>query len=251
VPSPVRRRLARWGAPLFLAWLAVSAGCGAPEKPAPVEAAGTYVVLDDSSRVHFLYLRDAAARFGTFSRVLGTVSFQERSRNLLLGSGALTLDLAEVSLPDTAQAAALARDFFQVGSKREFRTARLAVRELFGKRFTSRLPLGGVTPVTARAQLVVHDMAISRDFVGEITRTPTGYRITTSIPLIFSIRQLGMADELAAWTAATGGGAVEDVVAVTVDLRLARRDDAEAPGAAAERPSREEGRGGPSRRPES
>ncbi len=220
---PRRIRLALAGALPFVVWLAALGSCRAPEKPSPAEAAGTYVVLEDSSSVHVLYLRDGAARQGTFPRVLGVVTFHEQSRSLLLGNGDLTLDLAAVSLPDTAQSAALARDFFQVASKPEFRTARLAVRELFGKSFTSRLPLGGVTPVTARAQLVLHDMAISRDFAGDITRTPSGYRITTSVPLVFSIRQLGMADELAAWAVATGGGVVEDVVAVTVDLRLARR----------------------------
>jgi hypothetical protein len=231
---------------LLLAGLLAVESCRRAEKPAPaVEAAGTYVVLEDSSRVHVLYLRDGAPRVATFSHVLGAVTFEEQDRDLLLGSGALTLDLAAVTLPDTAQAAALARDFFQVGSRPEFRTARLAVRELFGKKFTSRLPVGGVTPLTARAQLVLHDMAISRDLTGEITRTPQGYRITTAVPLTYSIRQLGLADELAAWTAATGGGVVEDVVAVTVDLRLARRDG-EAPETA---PSPE--RGGPLRRPES
>lgn len=219
-----RLRLLAGASTLLLSFgLAALTGCRAAKKAPEAEAAGSYVVLANSSRVHFLYLRDGAPRTGTFTRVLGAVTFEERPRKLLLGRGEFTLDLGAVTLSDTAQAAALARDLFQVQANREFRTARLSVRELYGRRFTSLVPLGGVTAVTARGQLVVHGMALSRDFDGEITRTPSGYRITTAIPLLFSIRQLGMDDELAAWTAATGGGTVEDAVAVTVDLRLARR----------------------------
>jgi hypothetical protein len=141
----------------------------------------------------------------------------------MLGKGSLTLALNRPGLPDSAQASALARDVFQVDASRENRTATLALRELSGKRFTSGLPAGGVTPVTGRGQLVVHGMAVSRDFEGEIARTPSGYRITNVAPIVVSIGQLGLEDEVAAWTAATGGGAVADPVAITVDLRLARR----------------------------
>jgi hypothetical protein len=216
------RRVAR-GAALLLTLSAAAFGCRGSARPPPAEVTGDYVVLADSSSVHVLFFRDGKPVVGTFPRVLGAVRFEEDVRRLMLGKGEFTLDLGSVVLPDTAQAGALARDVFQVNANREFRTARLGVRQLFGKRFTTLLPVGAVTPATARAQLVIHGMAVSRDFEGEISRAPSGYRISTVVPLLISLRQLGMDDEVAAWAQATGGGTVGDVVAVTVDLRLARR----------------------------
>lgn len=227
------RRTARGAALLLALSAAAAAGCrGGAEAPS-AEVTGEYVVLEDSSSVHFLCLRDGEPVVGVFPRVLGLVRFEEDVRRLMLGRGEFSLDLGSVVLPDTAQASALARDVFQVNANREFRTARLSVRQLFGKRFTTLLPVGAVTPVTARAQLVIHGMAVSRDFDGEISRAPAGYRITTVVPLLVSLRQLGMDDEIATWAEATGGGTVGDAAAVTVDLRLARR----APAPAADPPS--------------
>jgi hypothetical protein len=212
------------GATLLLALCGGAlAGCRGGAEAPPAEVSGDYVVLADSSSVHVLFLRDGNPVVGTFPGVLGAVQFEEDVRRLMLGKGEFTLDLGSVLLPDTAQAGALARDVFQINANREFRTARLSVRQLFGKSFTTLLPVGAVTPVTARAQLVIHGMAVSRDFDGEISRAPGGYRITTVVPLLVSLRQLGMDDEVAAGAQATGGGTVGDVVVVTVDLRLARR----------------------------
>ena len=216
-------RVARGAALLLALASGAVAGCRRGAEPPPAEAPGEYVVLEDSSSVHVLFFRDGKPVVGMFPRVLGVVRFEEDVRRLMQGRGELTLDLGSVVLPDTAQAGALARDVFQVNANREFRTARLSVWQLFGKRFTTLLPVGAVTPVTARAQLVIHGMAVSRDFDGEISRAPGGYRVTTVVPLLVSLRQLGMDDEVAAWAQATGGGSVGDAVAVTVDLRLARR----------------------------
>ena len=127
-------------------------------------------------------------------------------------------------LPDTAAGRRLAETLLQSARGREFASAELRLRQLYGKSFTKDLAPGTVTPVTALGQLVVRGMVLSRRFDGEITRTPGGYRITTAVPLVLSIRELQLEDELAAWAAAAGGGEVADAVTATVDLRLARRD---------------------------
>jgi hypothetical protein len=133
------------------------------------------------------------------------------------------VDLAGGSLGDSTRTRAFVADVVGGERRTERRTAQLRIRDLYGKRFTSTLPVGGVTPVTARAQLVVLDRVLSRDFEGEITRTPSGYRITTAAPVLFTLEELGIVEALERWKAATGTAEVGPVVAVSVDLRLARR----------------------------
>jgi hypothetical protein len=205
-------------------WVCLGGCGGTGEEDPPAAGAGTYVVVADSSRVHFVFQRDGEATVGSFSRVLGSLTLREGPRGFLDGEGRLTVDLASATLDDSLQARALVADFFQADADREFRTAELTVRELAGRSFTIRLPPGGVTPISGHAQLVMHRMVVSRRFEGEISRTASGYRITTAAPVSFSIEGLGMAEELEAWRAAAGVASVGDGVGVTVDLRLARRD---------------------------
>lgn len=229
VPAPRRLSVRPSPAPhLWLFFLLALSGCSNAREaePEPAAGAGTYVVLADSSRVSFLFQRDGRAAGGTFPRVLGSLAFREDSRGRLEGEGRFSVDLATAELDDSTQTRALASRFFQVDLNREFRTAELRVRTLFGKRFNANLPLGGVTPISARGQLRVHGMAVSRRFEGEVARTPSGYRITTLVPILLSIGDLGLEDELAAWRGETGVASVADEVAVTVDLRLARRGPA-------------------------
>ena len=181
------------------------------------------MVLADSSRVHVVVWADGRPVPGSFGRVLGALRFVEGSRGVLDASGTIRLDLAGGELGDSLQTRSLATDVFQLDRRSEGRTAELRVRLLYGKRFTSSLPVGGVTPVTARAQLVLLDRALSRDFEGEITRTPSGYRITTAAPILFTLEDLGLLEGVERWKAATGVAEVGQGVAVTVDLRLARR----------------------------
>lgn len=205
------------------------AGGGGGERPgeggAPQEA-GSYVVLVDSSRIHFVFTRDGAPATGSFPRVLGALVLTESPRGWLNGTGRLSVDLASVTLDDSTQARALSETLFETGRGGEFRIAELRVRELFGKRFKAGIPVGAVTPVSVQGQLRVHRMALSRRFDGEIARTPGGgWRLTTALPLVLSFSELGLDEELAAWRGATGVQSVSDGVALSVDLRLARRGD--------------------------
>lgn len=210
--------------PVAVALLAAFA-CGdpAPPRAAAVPAGGDHVVIADSSVVHVAASVDGRPLQGRYARVLGAVRFDEASRGLLRGSGRLRLDLARGSLGDSLQTRAFVTEVIGGEARAERRTAELRIRELYGKRFTSALPVGGVTPVTARAQLVVLDRVLSRDFEGEITRTPSGYRITTAAPILFSLEELGAAGAAERWKTATGAAEVGPLVAVSVDVRLARR----------------------------
>jgi hypothetical protein len=203
--------------------LAAAPACGDPAPPEALPAHGDHVVVADSSAVYVVASADGRPLPGRYARLLGAVRFVKASRGLLRGSGQLRLDLARGSLGDSLQTRAFVTEVVGGGARAERRTAELRIRELYGKRFTSGLPVGGVTPVTARAQLVVLDRALSRDFEGEITRTPSGYRITTAAPILFTLEELGAADAAERWKAATGAAEVGPLVAVSVDVRLARR----------------------------
>jgi hypothetical protein len=189
--------------------------------------AGTYDVLTDSSRVYFVVSTDAGPVVGSFERVLGAIALEEQGgRGFLVGRGALTIDLAAAALADSLQERALVEKLFRAGEGPDFGAAELRVRELHGRRFTSDLPPGATSRLTVIGQLRVQRMALSRQFQGEITRTPRGYRIMSAMPILFSISELGMEEELAAWRQATGAGPVSDTIVVTVDLRLVpRRSD--------------------------
>ena len=219
-----RRALPAPAGPVAGALLAAFA-CGDPAPPgaAAVPAQGDHVVVADSSVVHVAASVDGRPLLGRYARVLGALRFDEGSRGRLTASGTMRLDLTGGSLGDSAQTRAFVTEVVGGTGRSERRSAELRVRELFGKQFTSALPVGGVTPVTARAQLVLLDRVLSRDFDGEITRTPSGYRITTAAPILFTLEELGAADAAERWKAATGASEVGPLVAVSVDVRLARR----------------------------
>lgn len=223
---PMSRRRAWASAAVALSLASLGSCSKPPPRPANVDPAGTFVVLSDSSRVSFVYVRDGQPWTGTLTRIVGSLTFREVTRRrLLVASGNVAADLGSLVLGDSAQARALSTALDASGARLAARTAELRIRELFGKTLTSRLPPGGIAPIEARGQLRTHGMAVSRPFQGEISRTPSGYRLTTSVPALVSVGELGLRPVIDAWLQATGGGAVDDGVALVADLRLARRPD--------------------------
>jgi hypothetical protein len=208
----------------FLLCGALAWGCEKVGDGAGPSGTGTFVVLADS-RVNFVVPGGTRPLSGSFERVLGSITLREGTRGFLDGSGTLSLDLGSLVMSDTLQRRLLVERIFRVGERPEFGSAELRVRQLYGKRLTGALPPGGVTPIVARGQLRVRDMALSRQFEGEIARTPGGYRITSATPILFSLQELGMGDERATWGQISGAGPLADPVVVTVDLRLLRRSD--------------------------
>ena len=211
---------------LVAAVLVVAGACAAPDEKGVVDGAagaGTYVVLADSTRVHFVAQVDGRSVGGSFTRVVGSLDLRETAGGFLEGTGSLSVDLASAQLADPERADALRRVFFRADASRELRTAELVVRRLYGSFFTPRIPSGGVTPVSANARLRVHGMVLTRQLQGEISRTPSGYRITTAAPVLLSISELGMGPQLAAWREAVGAASVGEGVALTADLRLGKR----------------------------
>lgn len=202
------------------------AGC---RSPAPVEApevTGGYVVLADSSRAYAVVQRGGEAVVATFPQVLGALTFRQGGQgDYLEATGTFTVPLAAV-LDDSLQAQALATTFFETNRGPEFKTAELRVRRLSGPHFRASLPVGGTAPALVEAQLLVHQMAVSRQFEVRITRTPTGFRITNPRPALFSISELRMEEQRDAWLTASGGGELADGVIVSVDVLLVRRGPA-------------------------
>ncbi|MBA2565092.1 MAG: hypothetical protein H0V09_06675 [Gemmatimonadetes bacterium] len=181
----------------------------------------------DSSRVHFLIQVGDSAVVGSIPGVLGALTFREESGGFVGAEGRMQLDLTGATLADTLRTRML-REQLEPAGPRESSVAELRVRDLFGKRFKTDLPLGGVLPVSIRGQLLVRGRAVSRQFDGEITRTPGGWRLTNAQPIVFSFEEVGLREERDAWFSAREAVPARGPVAISVDLRLERRVAAEA-----------------------
>ncbi|MFN2433631.1 MAG: hypothetical protein ABR599_12615 [Gemmatimonadota bacterium] len=204
---------------------AMAGGCRAEPSPAPdVTGPGTYVVLTDSSRVAFVLPADPEPIAGTLGGVRGSLRLEEDDLGFLRGSGTLSVDLGAVAMVDSARARSLTGDLLQAGAGPEFRSAELRVREITGRHFRSDLAPGAATPVTARGQLQLQRRALSRPFDGQIAPSPQGYRVTSSTPLVLSLREIGLSERLPGWLEEAGLRNAADQVVVSVDLRLAKRD---------------------------
>lgn len=228
----MRRIRARTVLAIAAPLLATAAACregDAPREP-PVGGPGTYVVVSDSSRVGFVLPASPEPVVGTL-RVRGALTFEEDSRGFLTGGGALAVDLTQPSLPDSGRAVQLAERLFGVRRDPELRTAELTVRNLTGQWFRSDLIAGDVRSVRAVGRLTALGMALARPFEGEIAPTRSGYRLTTTMPVIFTADDFELDDELADFQTAAQLDSVGRQAVVTVDLWLSRREEGTAPGA--------------------